>query len=188
VACAFEFRVVSGAQYPAFPPREWYLWRQPARVERQDIHQGESEVWRRGRDGQVFYERQFHHHKRIIAYVPGDLRALHTYPDWHKLLHVIDPTWLQRTLLPTGSIEVLGRHAQRYHGRRDGVEFEVLWLEAEQLPALVRHVSPDREEVLRLREIYPFEQAPWPRFQTEQYQRLDTGQAHLDYPVKTWTR
>src|SRR5687768_8819636 len=61
IACAFELFVFSGESSSKLPPREWYLWRQPERVERQDMHRGESEIWYRGRDGQIFYERVFHH-------------------------------------------------------------------------------------------------------------------------------
>lgn len=55
----------------------------------------------------------------------------------------------------------------------DDTEFEVLWLEDEQIPALVRQRYAKREVVLRLREIYPLQQAPWPRAKTRGYQRID---------------
>jgi hypothetical protein len=183
VACVFELSVFSEEQNPILPPRQWYLWRQSERVERQDIQQGESDIWQRGRDGQVFYERVFHRDRRIIEFVPGDLRALQKYPDWQKLLHVIDPAWLREKLQPTGTTTVLGRQAQRYQGRVEAIEVEVLWLEAEQLPALVRQKYPQREEVLRLRELYPLPHAPWPRANTEHYRRIDyadLGDMHND--------
>jgi hypothetical protein len=165
----------SGSQGTPGPAQEWYLWRYPELVEKQDIQRGESELWRRGPDGQVFYERVFHQDKRIIEYVPGELRALRKYPDWQKLSQVIEPAWLQRALQHTGTTEILGRHVRRYQGQVDGVTFEVLWLEAEQLPALVRQVYADREAVLRLKAIYAAHQAPWSRAQTKGYQRLDAA-------------
>jgi hypothetical protein len=183
VACAFAFSVHSHAPSVPHPSREWYLWRQPERVERQDVQRGESEIWRRGQDGQVFYERVFHRDKRIIEYVPGDLRALGKYLHWQQLSSVIDPLWLQNTLQRTGTTEVLGRRALRYQGQVHGVTLEIVWLEAEQLPALVRQVYPDREEVLRLTEIHPVDQAPWARVHTTHYQRTDyadLGDMHND--------
>jgi hypothetical protein len=151
------------------------------------MHREESEIWYLGRDGQIFYERVFHRDRRLIELVPGDLRALRRYPDWQQLLHVIHPTWLQKQLRPTGPRNVLGRSAQHYQGRVDDTEFEVLWLEDEQIPALVRQRYAQREVVLRLREIYPLQQAPWPRAKTKGYQRIDY--AHLgDKSSDPWVR
>jgi hypothetical protein len=173
IACAFELSVLAEASHPNSPVQSWHLWRQPERVERQDVNQGISEIWRRGRDGQIFYERAFHHDQRLIEYVPGDLRVLKRYPDWHQLLHVIEPVWLQEHLQYTGNTTTLSRPAQRYLGRVKDTDIEVLWLADEQIPALVRQTSPKREVVLRLREIYPLQKAPWPHVKTAGYQRID---------------
>ena len=96
---------------------------------------------------------------------------------------MIDPALLREKLQPLGTTEVLGRQALRYQGHVDGIELDVLWLEAEQLPALVRQKSPQREDVLRLRELYPLPHAPWPRPNIKQYQRIDyadLGDMHHD--------
>jgi hypothetical protein len=70
-----------------------------------------------------------------------------------------------------------------YQEHVDGRDLDVLWLEAEQLPALVRQKSPQREEVLRLRELYPLQHAPWPRANIAHYRRIDyadLGDMHHD--------
>jgi hypothetical protein len=183
IACAFELSVLAEASQPVSPAQKWYFWRQPERVEKQDVNQGTSEIWRRGRDGQIFYERAFHRDQRLIEFVPGDLRALKRYPDWHQLVHVIKPSWLQAQLQHTGTTTILARPAQRYRGRINDTEIEVLWLEGDQIPALVREKSPKREVVLRLRDIYPLPTAPWPRVKTDGYQRIDyadLGDRHND--------
>jgi len=173
VACHFTSRVALRGQPPQVQEWDWYWWRQPDRVETQDTEGNTGQIWEVSKNGQVTYWRAFHKNKRVIEYTPGDLRALGQYPDWATITKVIDPTLLTTTLKPVGKEEILGRQAQRYQGQVNGVEFEVWWLDREQVPALVRQVSETREETLRLKEIHPLQQSPWARSQIVDYTRLD---------------
>jgi hypothetical protein len=173
VACHFTSRVALQGQQSQVQEWDWYWWRQPDRVETRDAEGNTGQIWESSKTGQITYWRVLHKDKRIIEYTPGDLRALGQHPDWATVTRVIDPTLLTTKLRPVGKGEILGRQAQRYQGQGDGVEFEIWWLEQEQVPALVRQVSEHREETLRLKEIYPLQKSPWTRSQIVDYMHLD---------------
>jgi len=88
---------------------------------------------------------------------------------------LVDPALLLGQLQFRGEEVVLGRTAQRYEGRVNHIAFEVIWLVQEKIPALVRRVSPEREEVLRLQALYPLSESPWPRPQWGNYIRFDSA-------------
>lgn len=173
VACHFTSHVALRGQQPQAQGWDWYWWRQPDRVETRDAGGNTGQIWEASKNGQVTYWRVFHKNKRVIEYTPGDLRALGQHPDWPTITKVIDPTLLTTKLQPVGKVEILGRQAQRYQGQVNGVEFEVWWLDREQVPALVRQVSEHREETLRLKAIYPLQESPWARSQIVDYVHLD---------------
>jgi hypothetical protein len=151
----------------------WYLWRQPEWIEVQDTTKDEGEIWERGANGQIAFQRVFHRDQRVINYTPGDLRALQSSPDWQRLSSILHPTFLKQTLQATGETTVLERQAQRYQGQVNGVTFEVLWFDTEQIPALIRQIYPDCEEIVHLTAIPPLPSASWPRRATSDYRHLD---------------
>ena len=173
VTCHFTSRVVLRGRQPQVQEWDWYWWRQPDCVETRDAGGSTGQIWESSKSGQVTYWRVFHKEKRVIEYTPGDLRALGQHPDWPTVSSVIDPTLLTTKLQPVGKVEILDRQAQRYQGQVDGMEFEVWWLDQEQVPALIRQVSEIREETLRLKEIYPLQKSPWSYSQIVDYMHLD---------------
>jgi hypothetical protein len=160
IACRFETSEGAPRARSKKAVREWYLWRQPASVETREAADDTSELWQRAPDGQISFQRIFHRDKRVIEYTTGDLRALNRYPDWSRLASVVDPAFLERALVRKGTVEVLGRRAERYTGRVGAVQFEVWWLAREQVPALLRQVSPTREVVVRLKSLRPLAISP----------------------------
>lgn len=173
VACHFDSSVTrQGKDVPA-QREEWYLWRESAQVETRDTTGETSEVWRRHQDGQIFYQLIFHEDALVINYTPAELQAAQHYPDWSDLTTMIDPHFLKTQFKKTGKVKILGRQAQRYQGKLNDVTLEVWWLEDEQIPALLRQVYTDGEVTLRLKALYPLDQSPWLRSQTEHYAKLD---------------
>lgn len=173
IAGHFESRIIPEGNTSQEQTREWYLWRQPNQVETRETSGDTGQIWELSRNGQVSYLRIFHQEKRIIEYTSGDLRALQSYPGWLKLACLIDPILLKTQLQLNGSVETLGRQAQRYQGRVDEVEFEVLWLEKERIPALVRQMFANRQEIMQLKEIHSLHESPWPRSQISEYIHID---------------
>lgn len=173
IAGRFEWSVAFTGEPTHRERREWFMWRQPARVETRDGAGETGEVWRRANNGEVAYQRVFHREKRIIEYTEGDLRALDRSPDWRSVAHLIAPSFLKDRLNEGERLEILGRPARRYTGMVDGVALEVLWLEEEQIPAQVREIFKDQERLLLLKEIYPLNRSPWPYGQTADYEPTD---------------
>lgn len=173
IACHFETTMAVSGSPDKKQVREWYMWRQPSQIETRELADDTGEIWRLGRGDQVSYQRVFHKDKRVVEYSTGDLRALNRYPNWRRLASVIDPSLLKNKLKLTGKSEALGQEALRYQGQLGGVEFEVWWLEREQIPALVRQVYPDREVVLRLKAVSPLSKSAWPREQVDGYASID---------------
>lgn len=173
IACRFEWRVIPAGGEEQEVRSEWFLWRRPSLIEIREKGGESGEVWERGPDRRISYRRIFHEERRVIEYTPGDLRALRREPDWARLSNLVDPALLGRDLKRSGEEERLGRRAERYRGRLDGVEVELLWLSREQIPALIREIYPDRERQLRLIEIYPLEESPWPHGRFAEYRHTD---------------
>lgn len=172
IACRFEWRVIPAGGEEQEVRSEWFLWRRPSLIEIREKG-GVGEVWERGLDRRISYRRVFHEERRVIEYTPGDLRALRRAPDWARLSSLVDPDLLGRDLKRSGEEERLGRRAERYRGRLDGVEVELLWLPQERIPALIREIYPDRERQLRLIEMYPLEESPWPHGRFAEYRHTD---------------
>jgi hypothetical protein len=180
LACRYETTV--GLLGQIQQTRDWYLWREPARIEAKEKIDDTGEIWRLGRDRTIFYYRVFHKYLRVIEYTPGDLSALNSYRDWSRLSHIFDPSLLAKLSL-TGTTEFLGLAAQRYQGQVNGFDLEVLWLKDEQIPALVRQFHSGRLVVLKLKELYPISKSPWHRVDTTNYENMDyadIGDRHSD--------
>lgn len=173
LACQFETRRLYRGEPERAETRAWYLWRQTDSVETQEANGESGHIWQRDKNNQISYQRIFPAAKRVIVYYPGDLRALQQYPDWKKLASVIDPALLGSALTAKGETTILGRQARRYTGRVDDQEFDVLWLEQEQIPARVQRKSKRYKEIVELKEMYPLDQSPWSRLETAGYESID---------------
>lgn len=173
IAGYFESVVKRQGKSASTQQEQWYFWRKSAQVETRNTSGEISELWQRHQDGQISYQLIFHDDQLVIDYTPAELQAAQRYPQWSDLTSVIDPLFLKTHLKKTGTVKALGRQAQRYQGQLNEVNFEIWWLEAERIPALLRQVYPDGEVTVQLRALYPLDDAPWQPSQTEYYAHLD---------------
>jgi hypothetical protein len=173
VSARFESSVINLGHRPQRNTWEWSMLRDASRVETRDGNGATGELWQRHPQGMFSYHRLFHAEKRSIDYSDGDLRSLHRFPEWEVLSTVVDMKELRKVLKKTGEQEVLGRGASRYQGQVNGVDIEVLWLEQERLPALVRQSYSDRVVTLQLKAVWPATEAPWSPTVLRDYDRMD---------------
>ena len=174
-AIACEFETITESTRGEAPPknRAWRLWRSETGVETQELGNPDAEAWERNARGEVAYFRIFHPEKRAIEYKATDLSLAKSAPNWDRLTSVITPEFIARNLKRTGEDNVFERAAERYEGEVDGSRFEVLWLAAEQIPALVREIQGDRVTTITLKAIHPLAQSPWPFGLKNEYEIID---------------
>ena len=111
-------------------------------------------IWENGADGLVHCE-VFIADGRIVSYTPGDLRALGRNPEWLQLSHLVDPS-LRAQLQGQGTRKVSVAHdapAHRYRGDVRGVQVQLDWLDAADLPAHYRSGKGRAAYVLELRSL-----------------------------------
>lgn len=173
LAGRYESSVTTRGSRPEKQASEWFLWREPYRIEVLDSPSARGEVWQLGKDGDITHFKVYHKEKRVIEYTPGDLRMLYREPEWHRLTRVVDADRLKSRLKRSGEANALGRSVRRYKGRVDGIDYEMWWIEREQIPAMVRQVYPDRTVTLSLKELYPLSESPWPHGKESDYQHID---------------
>lgn len=149
----------------------WRFVRHADRVETHNLSDDSGEVWRRLAGGDIAYQKVFHGQRQTIDYQPGDLKALAAVPDWRAVATLLSPTELGG-LQADGEESALGRVALRYRSGQGEIE-ELLWLNREQLPALIRRQEHGHLLVTRLAALYPTGQAPWPEPRDEDYGHTD---------------
>ncbi|QJD28712.1 hypothetical protein [Methylococcus geothermalis] len=151
----------------------WHFWRDADFVETRSLDTDEGEIWRRSVKGLIFYERVFHRDRKVVESNPDDLRARSRYPLWSKVALLIDPGLLNSRLQFEGRETLEGRQALRYGGQVDGVGYEILWLERENIPGVIRQRFPEREVTVTLRSLYSLQDAPWPHDVSGNYSVID---------------
>lgn len=155
VAARFEL-TVNQAQ------TDWYLWRQADTIETANVAVGQNDIWQRVHGDDYNYRRVFHNDRRIVEYVPGEIRTRHAQPDWAKLASVISPQLLAE--LKRGATKTLfGQKAVRYSGKVGGQSIDLWWLEQAQLPARLQMTRTGQRMTLALRELHGKAPAAWPR-------------------------
>lgn len=160
-AAHFAIRVAHDGD-PAVSGEDWYFLRGPSRIEAVRPSAGVAEVWERDDRGDVSLKRVFHADRRIVEYVPGELRARRTAPTWAALESVIDPR-LRDRLTQSGTVDVPQGKATIYRGTVGAVTIELWWLPRWSLPArMVRQVG-ERTITLSLTALHTEIPAGWPR-------------------------
>ena len=139
---------------------DWYFTRNGSQVELG--RGGYVEMWQLDARGQVSWQRVFHEDRKLIAYTPGELRTQNRAPAWEVLNTVIDARLLD-SLRRVGPARHLGQPATRYRGQVGNEKIEVVWLDAEQLPAEIVRRDKQHSYRLRLRELRPVPASNWPR-------------------------
>lgn len=139
---------------------EWVFIRNGAQVELG--RGGYVELWERDERGEISWQRVFHDEHKLISYTPGELRTEQRAPSWEVLNSIIDARLLG-SLRRVGATRYLGHAATRYRGDVGGERIEVLWLDAEKLPAAVSRRDKTHSYQLRLRELRAAPLPGWPR-------------------------
>lgn len=172
IAAEFETTIEEGHGNNEQQPHRWRFWRSHNRVETLSLEDRSGETWQQIQNGELEYQRIFHAHQQIIDYVPGDLKAIGAQADWTSLSSLLSPE--QRNSLQDGTPEnLLEKSALHYQSTIDAMPFEVIWLEREQLPGLIRRQENGHTLVTRIIAVYPLTQAPWSAPATDDYHHTD---------------
>jgi hypothetical protein len=166
VACHYETSEVHLSHRPSGRAREWYFWREPARIEARSADGDRGEIWLRRTGGEIVLHEIDCRAPAVETYAASELRRLGRDADWDRLAHLVAPAVTER-LLSGGRAELYaGRPARRVRAEWSGIEVEVVWLVVEALPASILEVYPDRVLRLVLKSIWPIDAAPWDRLET----------------------
>lgn len=140
---------------------DWYLWRQADVVETANVLAGQGSIWQRlGADG-YRHQRIFHGDRRVVEYLPNELKTRHAEPDWEKLGSLISPQLLGE-LRQIGRKTLFGQPAVRYVGRAGGQQIDLWWLEKARLPARLQMVSAGHRMSMSLKDLHAGAPASWP--------------------------
>jgi len=172
-AIAAEFETVITAN-DGQPPQlyHWRFWRSARRIETHNLHDNSGEIWSQSAYGKIGYEQVFHQQKQVIEYVPGDLSAIGLQLDWPALASLLNPA-MTRSLLADGRENVFGRSAVHYQSNHADQPLEVLWLDYEQIPALIKRTENSKSITTRITALYPLAQSPWPYQRSGDYHHTD---------------
>lgn len=138
----------------------WRFYRAANRLETHNLHDNSGEIWTRSAYGSISYQRVFHTQQVIIDYLPGDLKAIGAKIDWLALGTLLDSGMIE-SLLSDSQEEFLGRPATHYKNSDPNKTIEIVWLEQEQLPALIRRKEHGHTIVSRITTIHALHQSPW---------------------------
>lgn len=171
IAAEFETTVAANDGHAEHRYR-WRFFRNNRQIETHNLHDDSGEIWSKFSNGDIGYQRLFHVQQRVIDYLPGDLKAIDTALDWLALSSLISPSQ-QRNLIADDREEILGRSATHYVSQDLTQVSEILWLEQDQIPAMMRQQSDDHLITTRLVAIYPLTQSPWLRPDSHSYRITD---------------
>lgn len=156
---------------------DWYLWREADAIETANTLVGQSTIWERNAKAEYTYRRVFHKDRRVVEYVPGEIKTRHAEPDWSKLASVVSPSLLGE--LKRGASKTLfGQKATRYSGVAGGQKIDLWWLEKAQLPARLSMSGGGQQMVLDLQALHARSPSAWPRVNDEQiaaYAQIDAA-------------
>lgn len=173
LAVEYETTVISSDDAGQAP--QVYLWRfyrAANRVETHNLHDNSGEIWSRSAYGNISYQRVFHAQQAIIDYLPGDLKAIGAKIDWLALSTLLDSD-LIASLISDSQDTFMGRSAIHYKNSDPGRSIEILWLEQEQLPAIIRRTEQKQTVISRISAIHALHQSPWALPLSSDYQLID---------------
>jgi hypothetical protein len=190
VAARFGVSISRDGPRPA-AQGDWYLLRDPQRIERVRPDAGLAEIWERDDRGEVSLKRVFSNDSRIVEYVPGELRARQMDVPWESLGSVVDPRFFA-TLKRTRTVNTRYGRASVLRGSIAGERIELWWLDALALPARVIKQQQNARVTVNLKTLH-FATPPenWPRADMmggrifETIDVADLGDRHYDPFVHT---
>lgn len=175
IAAEFETRIERlDSSTGTHEPRHyrWRFYRSAKRIETHLLPDNSGESWTQLPDGNIAYQRLFHTQKQLIDYLPGDLKAIGSQPNWLRLATLINADDLEN-FVQQSSDTLLGRSVTHYTDGNRTNPVELAWLEPEQLPALLRRQGHGQTVTTRLIAVYPLADAPWVRPDSGEYQATD---------------
>jgi hypothetical protein len=176
IAARYQAQVSDGAGR-TLGSGDWYIWRDADRIETLRPGAGLAEIWERDQRGQITLTRVFRHDKRLVEYLPRELKALRIEPSWEVLGTVIDRHNLA-ALKRVRTVRLSHGPATLYRGEVDGQSMRVWWLKEHGLPARIERRTPDGRFVLALKSLHPQPPAGWPRsteVELNEYLRIDAA-------------
>lgn len=175
IAAEFETRVERlDTQTGDHEPQRyrWRFYRSAKRIETHQLTDDSGESWVQLADGNIGYQRLFHTQKQLIDYLPGDLKAIDSQPNWFRLATLIDTDNLQK-FVPQNSDTLVDRPVTYYTDNTQDTFTELAWLAREQLPALLRRQQHGQTMTTCLIAVYSLDNAPWVRPKSDDYQATD---------------
>lgn len=175
LAAEFETTVIESAAHGDDKQQHtyrWRFWRAANRVETLNLQDQSGEVWSKSANGQIEYQQVFHDQQQVLNYVPGDLKAIGSEPDWSAIATLLNQTMVA-SLLAEDREELLGRPAILYQSKNPENPLEITWLEREQLPAMIKRTEHGDTIITRLTSVYPLKQSPWPYQRAANYRYTD---------------
>jgi hypothetical protein len=163
VAARFGMSISRDGSRPVIQGQgDWYLLRDPQRIERVRPDVGLAEVWERDDRGEVSLKRVFSNDSRIVEYVPGELRARQMDVPWESLGSVVDPRFFA-SLKRTRTVNTRYGRASVLRGSIEGERIEIWWLDALALPARVIKQQQNSRVTINLKTLHFTTPENWPR-------------------------
>lgn len=135
--------------------REWLMLREAGQVELRDLHAKHSDLWQ-WQDGTLDYVYLMHDEKRAIDYTSIDLRLLGMgvgENKWQALTQLVTPSELASLEKKAGTpYEKMA--TEIYQGKLSGVDTEITWIPALQIPLQVEYRYPKHHVTVKLVERY----------------------------------
>lgn len=150
----------------------WRFIRSANRVENRNMQDDSGEAWLKAVDGKISYERIFHAQQQVIEYQPADLSAINQEPDW-LAINTLVPTSLITKLKADGSETILNRLAIYFHTHDHEKNYEIYWLDSEQLPAKIKRSEHGYSLITQIKALYRLDQLPWTASPTANYRYTD---------------
>lgn len=173
--------------------REWLMLREASQVELRDVNASHSDLWQWSDNAGLDYMYLMHGEKRAIDYTSIDLRLLGMgvgEQKWQALTQLVTTSELASMQKKPGQAYE-GMPTETYQGKLKGVETEVIWIPALQIPLQVDYRYPKHHVTVKLVERYqsalPVEKTTGQILQAYQHvDFVDIGDMEHDKQAVTW--
>lgn len=171
IAAEFSTTITTSGQQPHIIG--WRLLRNNQRVELVHLSSQVSEVWSKTSQDFWFYQKVFSEDQQVIEYSPSDLSALGIEPQWLPIALAIDPKILQELGTGKPGKPLFGYETQRFNGKFNGADYDVIWIPALTLAARVKYSKDGMLSVTEVKKPYELAQAPWSPVDIRRYRLID---------------
>ena len=150
---------------------EWRFFREPDRIDIDNVHARTGERWQRDGKTQFFFK-LFHADRRAFEYRMDDLKVINATLSWQQHALLIDPQLLQQlTEQDAGWRD--GYAYRRYGGTTGGEKLDVVWRVDLNLPVVLERERAGRRERTELQAAHPLASAPWTGPDPSSYEVID---------------